>query len=169
MSPLPHQCTAPTSFYTTTFLWSLLWHINAFPLCSPSSLVPSTSPIQPFDISSVATATLPLQSVLLPPFSALFLLDTQPVSCQAAGLISCLFWRRGQLVQGDQLLGRCQLWALGTAWHAESGYTSGDQVRAPTYTCTEYTQHTRSHQCCHLPSTTMGHKVMWCKMINELV
>ena len=29
--------------------------------------------------------------------------------------------------------------------------------------------HTHSRQCCHLLFTTMGHKVMWCKMINELV
>lgn len=31
----------------------------------------------------------------------------------------------------------------------------------------------QTHKCscksCHLPSTTTGHKVMWCKMINELV
>lgn len=64
---VPHLCTTPSSFYTSTFLWSLLWHINAFPLYSPSSLVPSTSPIQTFDISSVAIATQPLQAVLLPP------------------------------------------------------------------------------------------------------
>lgn len=31
------------------------------------------------------------------------------------------------------------------------------------------THNTHPRQCCHLPSTTMGHKVMWCKMINELV
>lgn len=108
ISPSVHQCfPSPHSllpctlhiFYTTIWHLFCCYHYPASPSCSPA---PS------------------------PRLS--FLLATELVSCQAPGLISCLSWRRGQLVQRDQLLGRCQLWALGTVWHAEPGYTSGDRV-----------------------------------------
>lgn len=42
--------------------------------------------------------------------------------CLAPGLPSCLSWHRGWHIQRDQLLGHCQLWAVGTGWHSELGY-----------------------------------------------
>lgn len=81
--------------------------------------------------------------------------------CLAPGLPSCLSWHRGWHIQRDQLLGHCQLWAVGTGWHSELGYApeTGD---THTSMCTRASTHgyTHSWRYCHL-SCTMGHKIIW--------
>lgn len=112
--------------FPLTVSWVSFTYINDFPI--PSLVHLTYKMIWHLYFLLLVSHPTPGLSHFLSP------LATESVPCQVAGLISCLSWRRGKHVQGDQLLGRCQLWALGTVWHAESGYTSGDPVRAPSYT-----------------------------------
>lgn len=156
------------SLKTSSYVWSLLWHFNASFLQSPCSLVPSTSPIQPFDISSVATATLPLQAVPLPPLyhlSSYWTLSQFPARPQ--GSFPVCSGAGGNLSRETNCLVAASCEHL-----AQLGVRS--QVTPPETKCGHLHAHASTHnthscQCHHLPSTTMGHKVMWCKMINEQV
>ena len=130
-------------------------------------------------LSSVATRPPPSCSLLPPSLSSPHIpLAPQPISCQAPG-----FYFLFVLAQGATCPERPTAWSLPavSAWHSLA-CRAGLHLRRPTvgayihrsvlalavHTNTHARAHTHTHTH-HLPSTTTGHEVMWCKMINELV
>lgn len=149
--------------------WHILAHIISDLFTPPLSLIshPGLSilpSMEPFHISSHSPNCHPPFLKSLPP--------GYRASIPPGPWVYFLF----VLAKGATCPGRPTAWSLPavSTWHKLARW-AGLQLRRPSAgayidMCTQASTHsTRSRQCRHLPSTTMGHKVMWCKMINELV
>lgn len=147
--------------------------ISFFFLYSPSFSEPLVA--QTFDTSSVAS--LPLRAVA-PTRS----FSPSQLSTTTGPTASFLPGPRAHflfvMAQGATCPERPTAWLLPavSTWHSLACWAGLhlQRLSAGTYIhkrvhARKHTRRARSRQCCHLPSTTTGHKVTWCKMINEPV